>query len=146
MTSPGLSLLLDANVLLAALMAPDTLPTPTQQALRDPAVTVHFSAASLWEIAIKCSLGGRQDFTFRPEDIELLARETGFTELTVRSQHTRAVATLPWLHRDPFDRLLLAQAISLPARLLTTDARLAQYSDLVQLVCSFPRVSSCQKG
>ena len=133
MTSQGLSLLLDTNVLLAALIAPDTLPTSTQQALRDPAVTVHFSAASLWEIAIKCSLG-RQDFTFRPEDIELLARETGFTELPVLSQHTRAVATLPWLHRDPFDRLLLAQAISLPARLLTTDALLAQYSDLVQLV------------
>jgi PIN domain nuclease of toxin-antitoxin system len=133
MTSQGLSLLLDTNVLLAALIAPDTLPTRTQQALRDPAVTVHFSAASLWEIAIKCSLS-RQDFTFRPEDIELLARETGFTELPVLSQHTHAVATLPWLHRDPFDRLLLAQAISLPARLLTTDALLAKYSDLVQLV------------
>ncbi len=133
MTAQGLSLLLDTNVLLAALIAPDTLPTPTQQALQDPAVTVHFSAASLWEIAIKCSLG-RQDFTFRPEDIELLARETGFTELPVLSQHTHAVATLPWLHRDPFDRLLLAQALSLPARLLTTDALLAKYSDLVQLV------------
>ena len=133
MTSQGLSLLLDTNVLLAALIAPDTLPTPTQQTLRDPAVTVHFSAASLWEIAIKCSLS-RQDFTFRPEDIELLARETGFTELPVFSQHTHAVATLPWLHRDPFGRLLLAQAIALPARLLTTDALLAKYSDLVQLV------------
>jgi PIN domain nuclease of toxin-antitoxin system len=131
--SQGLGLLLDTNVLLAALIAPETLPAATQQTLRDPAVTVHFSAASLWEIAIKCSLG-RQDFTFRPEDIELLARETGFTELPVRSQHTHAAATLPWLHRDPFDRLLLAQAVSLPARLLTTDAQLARYSDLVQLV------------
>lgn len=77
---------------------------------------------------------GRQDFTFRPEDIERLARATGFTELPVRSQHTHTVATLPRLHRDPFDRLLLAQAVSLPARLLTTDAQLARYSDLVQLV------------
>jgi PIN domain nuclease of toxin-antitoxin system len=132
-TSQGLRLLLDTNVLLAAPIAPDTLPTPTQQALRDPTVTVHFSSASLMEIAIKCSLG-RQDFSFRPEVIEILARETGFTELPVLSQHTHAVATLPWLHRDPFDRLLLAQAISLPAKLLTTDALLAKYSDLVQLV------------
>lgn len=133
MTPQGLSLLLDTNVLLAALISPDTLPAHTQQTLGDPEVTVHFSAASLWEIAIKCSLG-RQDFNFRPEDIELLARETGFAELPVLSQHTHAVATLPWLHRDPFDRLLIAQALCLPARLLTTDTLLAGYTDLVQLI------------
>lgn len=133
MESRGLSLLLDTNVLLAALIAPETLPATTQQALRDPAVTVHSSAASLWEIDIRCSLG-RPDFTFRSEDIELLARDTGFIELPVLSHHTHAVATLPWLHRDPFDRLLLAQAVSLPARLLTTDAQLTRYSDLLQLV------------
>ena len=71
----------------------------------------YFSAASLWEIAIQSSLG-RQDFTVRPEDIELLARETGFTELPVLSQHTHAVATLPWLHRDPFEATGAGQVTS----------------------------------
>lgn len=133
MTIPGLKLLLDTNVLLAALIAPDSLPADIRQQLSDPKVSVYFSAASIWEIAIKRSLG-RQDFGFRPEDIEQLARDTGFTELPIASGHCYAVADLPWHHRDPFDRLLVAQAMSIPAYLLTRDGLLGKYSELVRLV------------
>ncbi len=133
MIMAGAKLLLDTNILLAALIDPDTLPPDVQHRLRDPAATVYFSAASLWEIAIKCSLG-REDFNFRPEDIELLARETGFTELPVLALHSHAVTDLPWHHRDPFDRMLVAQAMAVPAHLLTRDALLASYSDLVTVV------------
>jgi PIN domain nuclease of toxin-antitoxin system len=122
--------LLDTNVLLAALLAPERLPQDVVQGLSDSANTVYFSAASIWEIAIKRSLN-RADFNFLPEDIHQLARDTGFTELMVKSEDCYSIANLPWHHRDPFDRLLIAQAQSLPAYLLTTDGVLNQYSELV---------------
>lgn len=125
--------LLDTNILLAALIAPDSLPSEVQAQLSDPANTILFSAASIWEIAIKCSLG-REDFNFRPEDIQQLAVETGFTELPVMSNHCHRITGLPWHHRGPFDRLLVSQAQAIPAYLLTTDELLARYSDLVRVV------------
>lgn len=122
--------LLDTNVLLAAVIAPERLPQEVAGWLTDSANTVYFSSASLWEVAIKCSLN-RTGFDFLPEDIHRLARETGFAEMPVRGEDSYAVARMPWHHRDPFDRLLIAQAQSLPAYLLTTDGLLNQYSDLV---------------
>lgn len=123
--------LLDTNILLAALIAPHTLPPDIQAQLCDPANTILFSAASLWEIAVQCSLGG-EDFNFRPEDIQQLALETGFTELPVLSNHCHHITDLPWHHRTPFDRLLVSQAQAIPAYLLTTDELLTRYSDLVR--------------
>lgn len=125
--------LLDTNILLTALIAPQTLPKDIQSQLRDPTNTILFSAASIWEIAIKYSLG-RSSFDFKPEDIQQLALETGFTELRIASGHCLYVASLPWHHRDPFDRLLIAQAHSIPAYLLTTDELLSSYSELVRVV------------
>jgi PIN domain nuclease of toxin-antitoxin system len=125
--------LLDTNVLLAILLAPLRLPETTRADLADSANTVWFSAASLWEIAVKVSLG-KADFNFQPEDIHALALETHFTELPITATHTYAVAHLPWHHRDPFDRLLVAQAMALPAILLTTDSALPVYSSLVSRV------------
>ena len=125
--------LLDTNILLAALIAPDTLPAEAQAKLIDPAHTVYFSAASIWEIAIKYSLG-RENFNFRPEDIQKLALDTGFTELPIRSDHCHRIADLPWHHRDPFDRLLVAQAQTILAYLLTSDGLLVKYSNLVRVV------------
>jgi len=133
MSMVGQKWLLDTNVLLAALIKPEVLPTDTQKLLQDPTSTVYFSAASLWEIAIKQSLG-RDDFDFLPEDIHQLALQTGFTELPIASSHSYAIARMPWHHRDPFDRLLVAQAQSIPAYLLTTDAVLEQYSELVKRI------------
>ncbi len=122
--------LLDTNILLAALLAPERLPFDVVTSLTDASNTVYFSAASIWEVAIKRSLN-RANFNFSPEDIHRLARNTGFTELRVKGEDCYPLVNLPWHHRDPFDRLLVAQAQSLPAYLLTTDGVLRLYSELV---------------
>lgn len=122
--------LLDTNVLLATLLAPERLPQEVVAGVSDSSNTVYFSSASIWEIAIKRSLN-RADFDFSPEDIHRLAQDTGFTELTVKGEDCYRLVNMPWHHRDPFDRLLIAQAQSLPAYLLTTDGVLSQYSELV---------------
>lgn len=129
----GATFLLDTNILLAATVAPERLPNDVVDLLREPANNVLFSAASVWEIGIKVSLN-RERFDFQPDDIHQLALETGFVELPVRAEHCYAVARLPWHHRDPFDRLLIAQALSLPAHLLTSDGALPNYTELVRLV------------
>jgi PIN domain nuclease of toxin-antitoxin system len=126
----GRAYLLDTNVLLAALLAPERLPPERVAGLTDASNTVYFSAASIWEVAIKRSLN-RADFDFSPEDIHRLALDTEFTELPVRGADCYPLVKLPWHHRDPFDRLLVAQAQSLPAYLLTTDGVLSRYSELV---------------
>jgi PIN domain nuclease of toxin-antitoxin system len=126
------TLLLDTNILLCALIAPERLNADVQTQLSDAENTVYFSAVSIWEIAIKNSLN-KSNFDFLPQDIHRLAIETGFSELAVQAPHTFAVANMAWHHRDPFDRLLIAQALSLPAYLLTSDSVLTQYSELVQL-------------
>jgi PIN domain nuclease of toxin-antitoxin system len=122
--------LLDTNVLIRALIDPTLLGAGTRATLEDPGHDVLFSAASIWEIAIKSALG-RADFQVAPDRILDAARDSGFEELPVRSAAALLVATLPPLHRDPFDRLLVAQAMSEPARLVTTDASLSGYSELV---------------
>ncbi len=122
--------LLDTNVLLAAVLAPERLPTEVAASLSDSSNTVYFSSASIWEVAIKRSLN-RVDFDFSPEDIHRLALSTRFSELMVKGVDCYPLVNLPWHHRDPFDRLLIAQAQSLPAYLLTTDGLLSQYSELV---------------
>ena len=91
---------------------------------------VLFSAASIWEMSIKAALG-RADFRVSPQTIVDEARSTGFVELPVRIAAALRVATLPHHHRDPFDRLLVAQAMTEPATLYTADAELVVYSDLV---------------
>lgn len=123
--------LLDTNILLVALISPERLPEITQTHLVQPENRVYFSAASIWEIAIKASLN-KVDFNFSPEQIHNLATTTGFAELPVFAEHTFELANMTWYHRDPFDRLLIAQARTLPATLLTTDLQLRSYSDLVQ--------------
>jgi PIN domain nuclease of toxin-antitoxin system len=125
--------LLDTNILPAATIAPERLPADAAGLLRGPGNAVLFSAASIWEIPVKCALN-RESLAFLPEDIHRLALDTRFTELPVLAAHCHAVARLPWHHRDPFDRLLVAQAQTLPARLLTSDAALPAYSDLVSLI------------
>lgn len=124
--------LLDTNILLCALIAPNRLNSEVKTLLCDAAHTVYFSAASIWEVAIKSSLN-KSDFNFSAENIHQLALETGFTELAVQSHHAFAVANMEWHHRDAFDRLLIAQTLALPAYLLTSDAQLKRYSELVQL-------------
>lgn len=123
-------ILLDTHLLLWALGDPAKLPAAARTGILDPANEILFSAASIWEIAIKAELG-RADFGTNPEDIARAAVESGIDELPVRAQHAALTARLPRHHRDPFDRLLVAQAMSEPARLLTVDAALKPYSELV---------------
>ncbi|HKF50049.1 MAG TPA: type II toxin-antitoxin system VapC family toxin [Terracidiphilus sp.] len=89
---------------------------------------VYVSAASLWEMAIKIRLGKLKG---EMEEITQLLQSTAFQELSVSFRHARRVATLPMHHGDPFDRLLVAQAVTEPLHLLTADTKLKPYSDLV---------------
>lgn len=125
--------LLDTHILLWALGAPQRLPQADVAQIESPENTVYFSAASIWEIAIKTALG-KTDFHYLPEDIAQAARDTGFAELSVSAAHGAKVAHLPQHHRDPFDRLLIAQAMLMPAQLLTADAELVPYSELVRFI------------
>ena len=126
-------ILLDTHVLMWAVGSTGRLDAETIDALGDPANDVLFSAASIWEIAIKSGLG-RADFPIGPDDILRGALHIGFVELPVNSVTAATVAQLPLIHRDPFDRLLVAQAIAAPAVLYTADARLLAYSELVRRV------------
>lgn len=126
-------LLLDTHVLLWALDNPERLPPDVAAQIESPETTVYFSAASIWEIAIKTALG-KVDFQYLPEEIAHAAEETGFLELPVSSAHGAKVARLPLHHRDPFDRLLIAQTVLMPAQLLTADSVLVPYSELVRLI------------
>jgi PIN domain nuclease of toxin-antitoxin system len=126
-------LLLDTHVLLWALGMPERLPKQTAEQIESPETQVCFSAASIWEIAIKTS-AGRVSFQYSPDQIAQASRATGFHELPITSAHAAKVASLPEHHRDPFDRLLIAQALLMPANLLTTDSALLPYSELVRLI------------
>ncbi len=126
-------LLLDTHLLLWALSTPDKLDAATCDLVADPANEVLFSAASIWEIAIKARLG-RANFIIRPAAIVRAALDTGFGELPVRAEVAARVADLPPYHRDPFDRLLVAQAIAEPVRLYTADPLLPPYTELVTLL------------
>jgi PIN domain nuclease of toxin-antitoxin system len=126
-------LLLDTHVLLWAIGNSPRLGAAARAVLEDMANEVMFSAASIWEIAIKAGLG-RSDFAVRPEVIAREARVAGFTELPVHANAAALVADLPLHHRDPFDRLLVAQAMVEPMRLYTADPSLTRYSELVTLI------------
>lgn len=119
-------LLLDTHVLLWAL-ADDTRLTPAARRQLEGANEVFVSAASFWEMAIKIALGKLDADLVQIHDT---VRRIGFGELPVTSEHTLQLLGLPALHRDPFDRLLVAQAMCEPLHLLTADAQVAQYTPL----------------
>jgi PIN domain nuclease of toxin-antitoxin system len=126
-------ILLDTHILIWAITTPERLEPQARAALLDAENEILFSAASIWEIAIKTALR-RADFVARPEIVAQEALDIGFAELPVRATTAARVADLPLLHRDPFDRLLIAQAIEEPAVLYTADDILTGYTDLVQRV------------
>ena len=123
-------LLLDTHIFLWA-VAGSPLLKPATRRFIESADEVFVSAASLWEVAIKARLG-----KIDADADELIAAitQSGFVELPVRAVHAAGVSRLEMHHSDPFDRLLVAQAVGEPLRLLTADAVLAQYSELVVLV------------
>ena len=128
-----MTLLLDTQILLWAAGQPERLSAAARKLLNNPRNTLLFSAASLWEIAIKKTLG-REDFQVDPRLLRRALLDNGYAELSVTSQHAVGIDALPPLHRDPFDRLLLAQALSEGITLVTGDAQLAQYPGPVRKV------------
>lgn len=125
--------LLDTHILLWALNDPDQLTAEVRGEIEDPDNVVLFSTASIREITIKSRLG-RPDFAVRAERIANEAVARGFSELMIRWQAAAVVADLPLHHRDPFDRILLAQAMTEPVHLYTVDRKLPPYSSLVRLI------------
>ena len=125
--------LLDTQVLLWALMEPERLPAPLRNALSDPGHQVMFSAVNIWEITIKKSLR-RPDFAFGPDEVLDAARATPLAELPVSAEHAARVLTLEPIHHDPFDRLLIAQALCENAHLLTADRVIARYPAMIDLM------------
>ena len=123
-------ILLDTHIYLWWLQDNPKLSSVARNSIKN-ADEVYISSASLWEASIKISLG-KLDANLT--DLEAQIPLSGFIELPVSTKHVLQLAHLPALHRDPFDRMLIAQAMHEPLRLLTSDAQLASYSDLVDLV------------
>lgn len=123
-------LLLDTHVALWALLDDPRLGSKARGLIEDRENRVFISAASLWEIAIKHALG-RGGIPFSAEDALRHFTEAGYELLDMRPSHAVVAGTLPPIHADPFDRMLVAQALTEPMRLLTHDQVLAGYSDVV---------------
>ena len=121
-----MQLLLDTHLLLWAVVEPERLDVALVGMLEDPLNTPVFSVVSLWELVIKRGLD-RPDFQLEPPLLRQVLFEAGWRELPVEAHHVLAVGQLPALHRDPFDRLLLAQAQADGLLLITSDRQLAQY-------------------
>ena len=121
-----MKLLLDTHLLLWAAGEPEKLSAKARALLDDPSNTLLFSAASLWEIAIKRGLD-RPDFTVDPAQLRRGLIDNGYIELPISGAHAVATMHLPTLHKDPFDRLLLAQALVESITLVTADEVVARY-------------------
>ena len=128
-----MKLLLDTQLLLWAAGQPERLSAAARKLLNNPRNELLFSAASLWEIAIKSTLG-RDDFRVEPRVLRRGLLDNGYTELPITSQHAVSIDGLAPLHKDPFDRLLLAQALTEGVTLLTADPQLARYAGPVRKV------------
>lgn len=128
-----MKLLLDTHLLLWAAGEPARLKPATRRLLQDSRHELLFSAASIWEISIKMSLG-RDDLVADPRVLRRGLLDNGYTELPITGAHAAAVLDLPALHRDPFDRLLVAQAQVEGITLLTSDAVVASYPGPIRRV------------
>ena len=125
--------LVDTQLLLWNVYGSRKLPARVKRLFRDGRHQFFYSAASLWEIAIKAARG-REDFVADAAAIRDALEENGFHELAVAAQHAVALSALPPIHADPFDRMLVAQAIVEPMALITSDARLAAYPATIEIV------------
>lgn len=125
--------LIDTHLLLWAGFQSDRLPAAARAILEDPQQQPWFSAASIWEVSIKRALN-RPDFRVDPGALRAGLLANDYRELPIESRHCLALSALPPLHADPFDRLLLSQAITEGLILLTADAALAAYGGPVEKV------------
>ncbi|MBP6011080.1 MAG: type II toxin-antitoxin system VapC family toxin [Alphaproteobacteria bacterium] len=128
-----MTVLVDTHLLLWAAGEPEKLSPTARALLQAPDQELLFSAASLWEVAIKHGLG-REDFRVEPRKLRRGLIENGWRELAMTSEHAIAAAELPPLHKDPFDRMMLAQAHVEGVTLLTSDDVVAKYPGQVRKV------------
>ena len=125
--------LVDTQLLLWNVYGSRKLPARVGRLFRDGRHQFFYSAASLWEIAIKAARG-REDFVADTAAIRDVLEENGFKELPIAAEHAVAVSTLPPIHADPFDRMLVAQSIVEPMVFITSDERLAAYPGTIEVV------------
>lgn len=128
-----MKLLLDTHLLIWAAESATRVPRRARSLMSAPGNELLFSVASLWEIAIKSKLN-RRDFQVDPRVLRRGLIDNGYQELPIFSEHAVAIDSLPLIHKDPFDRLLIAQATVEGIALLTDDATIARYPGPVQLV------------
>ncbi len=128
-----MKLLADTHIMLWAALVPEKLSRIARELLNDQANVIVFSVVSLWEVSIKRSLG-HTDFQYDPRVIRRGLLDNGYEELTITSEHAVLVDRLPLLHKDPFHRLLVAQANFEGLVLLTADKRVAEYPGAIRLV------------
>ncbi len=131
-----MNFLLDTHIALWTVEDNPRLPRGAREALLRPDAVIFVGVVSLWEIAIKHALGrnGADAIPVSAHEARSDFQEAGYTLLPIKPDHVAALENLPKLHRDPFDRLLVATALSEPLRLVTHDARLAAYSDAIMVV------------
>ena len=125
-----MNLLLDTHVALWAIADSPRLSDRARALIESPAATVWVSAATVWEIAIKYALG-RGDMPVSSQDAVSYFNESGYRFLAIEAEHAVAVEDLAAYHQDPFDRILVAQALVEPMRLMTHDSLVALYSDTI---------------
>jgi PIN domain nuclease of toxin-antitoxin system len=126
-------LLLDTHILLWAANEPERLSAATRALVENPNNDVVFSAISIWEIAIKTARG-RDDFRLHAGFFRRGLFDNGYTELPMTGAHAAALAGLPAIHKDPFDRMLVAQATVEGLTLVTSDPAIANYPGPIRLV------------
>lgn len=125
--------LLDTHMVLWTAVTPDRLSKRAAALISSRDVQASFSLATLWEVAIKTSLD-KPGFRVDPTALRNGLLDQGFNQVDIRPEHLAVVARLPWHHRDPFDRLLVAQALVEGLTLLTSDRLLARYGKMVKCV------------
>lgn len=128
-----MKLLLDTHILLWAAEGSPRLPKVALSLILDSENALLFSPASLWEITIKKGLG-RDDFQVDPRVLRRALLDNGYEELTITSEHAVSVDGLPPIHKDPFDRLLISQAMVEGITLLTADERVGEYPGPIRKV------------
>ena len=127
-----MKLLADTQVLLRATINPSRLSPAAAALIIDPENSLFFSTASIWEVAIKQALG-RADFQVDPSRLRKALIDGGYSELPIVARHGVAAGALPLIHKDPFDRILIAQAATEEMLLLTSDLTIAKYQGPVRL-------------
>lgn len=125
-----MNILLDTHIALWAITDSQRLSDSAKEQIAHPKNKIWVSAVSLWEIAIKHSLG-KSDMPVDAKQALSYFQQAGYHMLVIEPEHTLAIADLPNHHQDPFDRLLVAQAITEPMRLITHDANIIKYGDMV---------------